>query len=264
MRFVSHHWIFGLFASLLLLAGCAIETGSGSSGSGGGGSLPAPIIEEPVIIEAPLPDLLPWPPPPASLAVPLRRASILADLGATPNLGAVGDLIEDALSRAGYDGRIRYIGLDPTNGPGVANEFAIVTGLEQIDENAQPLSQPARWAQNIQVESGFSIGGFLNALFFAPRGNYRVLMFVVTERNLGGPPAAPLTAEDVMQISTEGDIVLPTATRDAEFSANHKVYALIYEFQKESNEADPEQIVPGQFRASDHLEDAGLAAYAPG
>lgn len=213
-----------------------------------------------------LPALIPWPPPPASLAVPLKRELLLAEIGEDePELGTVGDFIEDALYAAGYDGRVRFVGLQAdASGVRFPDEFAIVTGMEQIDENARPLTGPRRWAENIERDAEFSLRGFLRALFFAPKGRYRVLVFIVTQRPMQGRADEPMSTELVERFGEEGTPVLPEPLRGQAFGARHQVIALIYEFEKLSDDQEARHLRPSPRRASEHLAHTRLAEFTPG
>ncbi len=220
--------------------------------------------------EPDLPPLLAWPPPNPSLAVTLRREPIVQAVSErfgedSGDLRSVGWLIEDELSAAGYDGKIRYVGLNPETGPGRSDEFALVTGMEQIDENARPLEGPARWSRDIREDADISILGFLRALFTAPRGNYRVLVFIVTPRALQGFDPEPMSAEAVGDIETGGAVALPEEFAEVDFAPIFQVYALVYEFEKTSDQGEARHAVPGRWRASDHLAAAGaVASWVPG
>lgn len=203
-----------------------------------------------------LPDFKPWPPPKptASLVVPQALYTPFLDTD-TANYGDVSGLIENALGIGGYE-RFAYFG--------VPGGFALVTQLEQIQANGEPV-QPAsaRWNAAIAGPRPFDLATYIHRLFFARVGYYRVLVFTVLGEpiTLGGETLA----EDPDWIG-EGATGLPTVLKQERFTDDHNITVLVYEFER--HEVDPEP----KFRddddspllASDHLKGAKFSSYFTG
>jgi hypothetical protein len=198
-----------------------------------------------------LPTLLPWPPPiPSSHLVLDRR---LLDHGAQL-LHTFGDIeteLHNSLSRAGYSGESFW---------GVPNGFAIVTPLEQTDADGRPLSGPARWASRIAEMKQFSLAEYIRALFTAPPGYFRVLVFVVSP-DAFAPAGSRELLETLQRWSSEGRYSLPDSVRSIPLSNAHRITVLVYEFFKLHDTDQPATAVPGRLKAPDHLRATQLAAW---
>jgi hypothetical protein len=124
--------------------------------------------------------MLPWPPPSPSSQVVIDR-NFLVEAGRPPaTLADVDGTIQAALGGAGYSGSTYW---------SVPGGFAIVTPLEQTDANGAPLGEQVRWIAAIAGMRAFSLSEYLRALFTAPPGYFRVLVFVVSPQ-----PFAPTDA----------------------------------------------------------------------
>ena len=80
-------------------------------------------------------------------------------------------LLKIALNQAGYYETSYY---------SVPDGYALVCRLEKIEEDGRPVELPARWGTGIQTIKRFSLGRYLRALFVAPPGYYRLIVFVVS------------------------------------------------------------------------------------
>jgi len=203
----------------------------GTTGSGGGGGghnlFPA----------------LPWPPPSAS-AEQIVSASLLGRNKEIASLGDVDLLLSSALENNGYFEK-GYLA--------VPHGFALVTRIEQIDEDGTSKRPPARWSLNPVPE--FSLGGYLARLFTANPGLYRVIVFVVTD--------IPF-AQSHKQITAEEEVgwlhgslnTLPSVIRRQAYTSGVSCTALIYEFERQAQH--PPLLVSGRLDAHAHLVKSGL------
>ena len=207
-----------------------------------------------------LPKLMPWPPPEASARLVLDRQPFLvglADPAAPPTLGAIGDLVTHALSADGHR-RFGFLGV-PGNG------FALLTGVEQIDENAVPLKGSARWSQDILVEPvsasdpGAWLAAVVDAFFFAPKGHYRVLLFIVTDVPFSENPDIEISTWILEDWAVKSFDSIPDQIRALDFSTSHKMTVLVYEFEKQANEEPATRI--GGHSVRDHLRNTQLARF---
>src|SRR5262249_34439698 len=131
--------------------------------------------------------------------------------------------------------------------------YIVVTKLEQIDEQGNPLKSMDRWKVNTATPC-FTLVSYLKALLFATPGYFRVTAFAVTDQELNGNGHVPTRDEFSAWLGG------PQLPRDAEgitFSNRHRVTALIYEFKKPEN-SEAKFLQPSEVTADQHLNSAGL------
>jgi hypothetical protein len=156
-------------------------------------------------------------------------------------------MLENAFDAAGY-GELSYYRI-----PG---GFALVSRLEQIRADGTPIDPPARWA----VESPTVREGFIDhirALFNAPPGFYRVIVFTVTDLDFAAGELAPTSSEARNWISM-GSLRLPETVGRLPYTQSHYTTALIYEFERRADQSDAHMRVPSDSPGRVHLEKAGL------
>ncbi|MEJ1967573.1 MAG: hypothetical protein WDN03_02895 [Rhizomicrobium sp.] len=178
----------------------------------------------------------------------MPRSGVLAGLGSTPSQSAVAWRLVKALSAHGYAEYSYY---------SVPDGFALVERLEQIQPDGSPVPRGVRFLDP-DIAEPFSLTHYLEHLFVAPNGYYRLIVFVVTDLPVtarGAPPTAGTTREWLRV----GADKLPPIYDKLPFTADHQVSVLIFEFQKMGNEPVT-TLVPGRLDAHTHLEKAGLYA----
>jgi hypothetical protein len=185
----------------------------------------------------------PWPPPPPSGLVMLPRGIFegLADQK------EVGNILTASLDRAGYAERSFYR---------APNGFALVSRLEQITTDGSPARAKLRYIMP-DATAPFSLDTYVASLFFAPKGRYRQIIFVVTDSSFatGKTELTPKAADTLLR---EGADRLPTGYKLMKFTQNHEVTALVYEFIKGENSHDVTVLIPSRIGIRDHLDRAGL------
>lgn len=187
----------------------------------------------------------PWPPPRYSAFSAIER-QWLAE-GEAPVLGDVALRLERAFDAAGYAERSYYR---------IPGGFALVSRIEQIREDASPFLPPARWAVGAaRVREGFI--DHIRALFNAPPGFYRVIVFAVTDEDFAAGARAP-TATEAREWITGGGLRLPEGIALQPYGARHYTTALIYEFERRGEQAQAAMRVPSPATGRMHLEKAGL------
>ncbi|MCI4645727.1 MAG: hypothetical protein MRY64_13185 [Hyphomonadaceae bacterium] len=192
-----------------------------------------------------------WPPPEPSTKVSIPRGLLLLGIPEEDKtLGTVAQRLEAALVDAGY---VEF-GYQATDCAG----FALVTRMEQIDDEGKPLQGTARF-EPPSDEAPWSLGGFIRQLIGAPPGYYRQIVFVATTRpyeaeNLAPPPSR----EDLDQMVENADAqALPESMAAEPYTPAHKLHVLIYEFEKRRDE-DPMQLMPSRLAGVTHVEAAGI------
>lgn len=195
----------------------------------------------------PLPDF-PWPPPQPSEKMLLPHDRIAAGLGATPSLADVGRKLTSALEAAGYSEYSLFR---------VPGGFALVARLEQFTPDGAPAPQGMRFLDP-HAQMPFSLSAYVEHLFFAPEGYYRLIVFVVTDHPVVARAPSP-DADAASAWLAQGADRLPPAFSGLPFTANHQVGALIYEFRKHGQDGIA-TLQPGELDARTHLAKSGLYA----
>ncbi len=189
----------------------------------------------------------PWPPPKPTSRAPLAR-NLLAKGSAT--LGLVATHLEQSLAKVGYAEYSYY------NVPG---GFALATRMEQISPDGKPKGDPMRWSTALPRTSVFSLGDYVRALFTAPQGDYRVIVFIVTTQSFA-TSNDEASRDDAQDWVMGGMDQLPSHLQAQPFSRDMSGSALVYQFRKIGHDdpavANPDDAVP----ARQQLSRSGITA----
>jgi len=204
---------------------------------------------EPLPADGPAPAVslpnFPWPPPRYSAFSAIANEWVAQ--GASPALGEVARRLEQAFDSAGYGERSYYR---------IPGGFALVSRIEHIRADASPMPDPERWVVDTpRVRAGFI--DHVRALFNAPPGFYRVIVFVVTDQDFVAAEQAP-TATEAREWLTGGGLRLPAGIALQPYGARHYTTALIYEFERRSNQPQASVRDPSPAPGRTHLDRAGL------
>jgi hypothetical protein len=186
-----------------------------------------------------------WPPPRPSVRTVLDRVATFA--GAV-SLGEVDDRLSGALRAAGYESPAYY------SAPG---GYAMVARLEQIEADGTPKPVPMRWSAALPQREVFNLGDYLKALFSAPEGNYRVIVFVVSDAPFATTEDVA-TREEAAAWLHGGLNVLPAAIAQRPLNAQYACTALIYQFRKLGFQGEPVSVMDGAPGASLQLQRTGI------
>jgi len=189
----------------------------------------------------------PWPPPKASAMEAIPRERLVSRSGRT-RLSDVDRRLTAALEANGYYESSYYA---------VPDGFALVTKMEQIRADGAPESDPARWSLEAPRLSGFSLSSYLQALFAARPGHYRVIAFIVTPQAFRQSETRP-TADEAAAWLGGGLDRLPAPLGALEFRSGYACTALIYEFVRPTESDEPKFQVPGALPGRVHLQKSGL------
>ena len=206
-----------------------------------------PPLDGPSTVESSGDDIVsfPWPPPTPTTQAVLDR-TLLARNAAT--LGDVAERLTTALAGLGYSERSFY------RAPG---GFALATRLEQIEFNGTPKAEPLRWSAGLPPREIFSLGGFIDALFSAPEGHYRVIVFVVNDQPFSATGAAVSQSEALAWLQG-GLNRLPESIATVPLKNAHTGTALIYQFRKVGQTRAAVANPDGAEPAMRHLERSGI------
>ena len=185
----------------------------------------------------------PWPPPQASTDYVLPR-SVLQGID---TLGAIEVRLTHALDACGYAERSYF---------GVPGGFALVTRMEQFNDDGSCIKGSDRW--NISLKpSSFDLADYLRALFWGRSGKYRIIVFIVTDQVVAesGHGAASGTARQWLRTGAK---YLPPALAAKPFSRDHRCTALIYEFELKETLVNPILLNPASQPGLIHIQKSGI------
>ncbi len=189
--------------------------------------------------------VLQWPPPRASSSKVLPQAFF----NQAASLADYNDKLVEVLDGMRYDQRSYY---------SVPNGFAIATQLEQFDrKNGKSMPEPERWAAAVVAPPIFSLLSYLKALLTAPTGNFRVIVFVVTDQPFE-QDQVEVTKKEAEAWTTSGFNTLPPEMARQSASKDTKCTVLIYEFSQKGTNGKALIKRPGLLTAAAHLEKANL------
>lgn len=187
----------------------------------------------------------PWPPPRYSAFSSIEREWVAPAAGAT--LGSAAARLERAFDAAGYGERSYYR---------IPGGFALASRIEQIRADASPFAPPDRWTvATPPMREGLI--DIIRALFNAPPGYYRVIVFAVTDRDFAAREEPP-TEADARRWASGGALRLPAELGALPYSAQHYTTALIYEFERRADQPAASLRLPSDSQGRTHLERAGL------
>jgi hypothetical protein len=192
--------------------------------------------------------LFPWPPPRASAMNVIPSELLLVKAGSSGTLGEVDSTLNQALKQVGHFEKSYYA---------VPLGYALVTRIERINSDGTPREGSERWEIDIGPLRHFSISAYLEALFTAPPGYFRIIVFVVTPYSFGQSDAS-VSREEAMDWLHEGWNRLPENVRSLLFTSDYACTALVYEFEQHGRDQAPRLNTPGQIPGHTHLVGLGL------
>jgi hypothetical protein len=164
--------------------------------------------------------------------------------------GTVAHLIGAALEASGYSQSYYQF----------RDGFAVVARLEQCDGGGHPLPSPDRWSVNIPPMRSFDLGEYLQRLFSAPAGYYRLIVLVVCSSPIEFDSRS-LSEEKADRFFREGATSLPGSMTKASIVPGSACVALIYEFQKTNNTSAVAVNLRPRFSAQEHMMLSGIYAH---
>ncbi|MEL6863641.1 MAG: hypothetical protein AAFP19_04445 [Bacteroidota bacterium] len=191
----------------------------------------------------------PWPPPKAS-AQDVLPASFFES---ADNLKDVDKTLRKALEQSGYYEHSYFR---------APKGFALVTRIERINDDASPKANPDRWQLANSSPKKFSLSDYFKALFSAPKGLYRVIVFIVSDQAFAQSEES-VSQEEASQWLSSGANRLDKALGQLPFTEDYACTALIYEFAAQGN-AEPIFADPSTHLGRTHLEKSDLLEYLKG
>ena len=142
--------------------------------------------------------------------------------------------LEAKLKNAGYRGENNYTHFSH------GSEFALVTRLEQINEDGTPLSGSIRWTEFVPPANSFA--SYTNYLLKGKRAYFRSIAFVVSQEEFNPLRGLPPAFETVKGWMITGNPFLvdtgpgSVAGQETVLNEKYKCYVLIYIFEKHTSE----------------------------
>jgi hypothetical protein len=189
----------------------------------------------------------PWPPPTPTTQTVLARSLLMRN---SSTLGEVAIRLTTALDGLGYSEHSFYAA------PG---GFALATRLEQIEFDGTPKGEPLRWSAELPPKEYFSLGSLIDALFSAPEGHYRVIVFVVNDQPFT-TSARNVTQAEAGAWLQGGMNRLPDLIAAVPLDDGYVGTALIYQFRRVGQAGAAAANPDGAEPAIRHLERSGILA----
>ena len=190
----------------------------------------------------------PWPPALASASTKVPSA-FLVGANASATLAQVAETLEHALNETGYIERSYYA---------VPNGFALVTRLEQVNPDGTPKPIPDRWSVQMTMPKVFSLASYLQALFTAQEGHFRIIAFIVTAAPFMQNPNVAVSREEAMEWLSVGSQMLPASIGNLPYSERHYCVALIYEFEQPTRNHEATFKMLSALSGIEHLKKARI------
>jgi hypothetical protein len=191
----------------------------------------------------------PWPPPKPSATALLTLGSLGRLAGTGITFHDVDTRISGALDAAGYDEKTYF---------GVPGGFAIVTRMEKMDSYGFP-DHANRWVSSLAPVSltEFSLTKYLEALFGAPMGHYRVFVFMITLETIV-PSGTAVAQSEAQTWIVEGANRLPSSMETLPYTSGHTTTVYVYEFVQSGVGGSANQNIPSLYTGREHLQETGL------
>ncbi len=192
-----------------------------------------------------VPPPFPWPPPQASAEQSIPDKWLRT--GPHPTLARVAGKLDKALRLAHYP-QSRYYS--------VPHGFALATHLEHIEADGAPLSGPDRWRIGTPSLANLSLFEFVKALARAPAGEYRAIVFIVTDAEWR--PSETPASESVIRAWASGGLeALPPSIGTLPYERGYRTQALIYQLRKRAGQ-EAQFVLPSALTGEEHLDKGGL------
>lgn len=178
------------------------------------------------------------------LACPLNLPNLLKN---PVYLGDVDTRISNALTAAGYVEKSYFF---------VPGGFALVTRLEQINDDGIPKALPDRWSVNVPPLKKFDLTSYLKALFTSNKGYFRIIVFIITPYPIMQADKG-IALDGALEWLGKGANKLQPAISERKFTKDDTVSAFIYEFEKPKS-AEAVHLLPGRLTCHLHLLNSGI------
>jgi hypothetical protein len=189
----------------------------------------------------------PWPPPLASARAEMP-ARLVHTSGTIESLKSVAGRLERAFRGAGY-AEISYYAI-----PG---GFAMATRLEQFAADGTSFAAPERWSADVAPPQVFGLRTYLQALFRASPGRFRIIVLAITPRAFRENHRVRVTREEATDWVKDGFNKLPKVYDQYAYTDEYSCTALVYEFEKAAPD-NPAVLKDPGLPADTHLQKSNI------
>jgi hypothetical protein len=151
--------------------------------------------------------------------------------------------IKRALGNCGYTDPAYYQ---------ISKGFAMVTQLEQFNEDGSPKNEPQRWDAKRVRQEGFSITAYFKSLLFPNPGLFRVFAIIVTSTPFHASGTS-IEKVEAMSWLQNGFNRPPESVEGQKYDDRTAVTVLVYEFNVSESTNKVTQIQPGSITGETHL-----------
>jgi hypothetical protein len=130
--------------------------------------------------------------------------------------------------------------------------------MEQTAADGTPRPLPDRWSATLPGTGSLSLLAFIRALIRAPPGNYRVIVFIVTDTAFSRAGRAPTTAQAEHWVAM-GLNRLPRTIGMLPYGRDHTSIALVYAFEKRRAGEEAIAVRTSAVSGDVHLNRAGIS-----
>ena len=182
-------------------------------------------------------------------------------------LGDVARNVSDALTNVGYTDQGWFVIRQSSNSttqtapPTDVNGFAVVTRLEQIDDNGKSTIGGTRWTLDV---SSSNVGSFLDAvkLFLrgAPNGRYRVFLIWVSNSPVSQMRSSPPldSWSNFLRDGTKSPWLDVMDAIPVNWVSGGGCSAFVYEYERSAVTGDAQFVTSSTLTAEQHLKAAGI------
>ena len=164
-------------------------------------------------------------------------------------VGDIDSILVADLSKLGYEKRSYY---------SAPNGFALLTAVEQIDQNGKPLQGKNRWVDYPSTNSMDSFFAYLSSLIFPQKGFFRLFVFLVSDEFLGRE-SGKLDARIAEEWLESGEYWLPNSVKNIPLNpSKHRFFLLIYEFEANTTDKKIKPICRQWLPIKKHLDNSGF------
>lgn len=184
-------------------------------------------------------------------------------------LGPIAAKVSDALNEAGYTDQGWFVvpsamslgtAAHPNDPPLVVG-FAVVTRLEQIEDNGQTKAGGERWALDLSPPT---VGSFLDAakllLKGAPKGRYRVFLIMVSDRSVSQAASTPSTDDwqDFLRKGAKAPLMRVMESTHVSHAGGGGWYCFVYEYERSAIDGETQFVSSSKVDAAEHLKASGI------
>lgn len=203
--------------------------------------------EKPDLLDQTLPGFV-IPPPTPSAYNRLDKAYFKS----ARTFGDVDSLLTNALHKAGWGDTHYYRVVDKNRK--TLQGFVLISQIEQIQENGQPLPNNKRWELKLQTWKNGNFWDYFTSLFVNREGYFKLSLFVITNVNLAGSEETA-SFEQAKSWFSRGASALPDGIASMPYSDKFTCTAYVYEFRQVTNQFS---LLENRCNTDQYLKNSGI------